>query len=83
MKINSISDTVTVYCSGAEPVAARRMEIGAYAAKKPEVPLGMTKARPESSRLLDALEKKYKEDHRQMAEALSFGDYVKEASGNV
>ena len=38
------TDTVTVYCSGAEPVAARRMEIGAYAAKKPEVPLGMTKA---------------------------------------
>ena len=77
------TDTVTVYCSGAEPVAARRMEIGAYAAKKPEVPLGMTKALPESSRLLDALEKKYKEDHGQMAEALFFGDYVKEASGNV
>jgi len=77
------TETIMVYCRGVEPVAAHRMEIGAYASKVPAVPLGMTGVLPESSRLLDALEKKYKEDHRQMAAALSFSDYVKEASENV
>ncbi len=77
------TETVMVYCRGAEPLAAHRMEMGAYASKTPAVPLGMTAVLPESSRLLDALEKKYKEDHRQMAAALSFSDYVKEASEHV
>ena len=76
-------DTVTVYCRGAAPVEAHRMEIGAFASKVPPVPLGMTGNIPETSRLLDALEKKYKEDHRQMAGALSFGDYGKEAGSRV
>ena len=40
-------------------------------------------ARPETSRFLDALEKKYKEDHRMMADALSFGEYGKEGGGDV
>jgi len=35
----------------------------------------------ETSRLPDALEKKYREDHEMMANALSFGDYGK-AGGN-
>ena len=75
--------TIMVYCTGAEPVAAHRVEIGAYASKVPPVPAGMTGSVPESSRLLDALEKKYREDHRQMAQALSFGDYGKEGWRNV
>ena len=76
-------DTVTVYCRGAAPVEAHRMEIGAFASKVPPVPLGMTGNIPETSRLLDALEKKYKEDHGQMARALSFGEYGKEEGSHV
>ena len=76
-------DTVTVNCRGAAPVQAHRMEIGAFASKVPPVPLGMTGNIPETSRLLDALEKKYKEDHGQMARALSFGEYGKEAGRHV
>lgn len=76
-------ETVTVYCRGTAPVRAHWMEIGAFASKVPPVPLGMTGNIPETSRLLDALEKKYKEDHRQMAGALSFGDYGKEAGSHV
>ena len=72
-----------VHCHGTEPVAAHRMEIGAYASKVPPVPLGMTGRVPETSRLLDALEKKYKEDHGQMVRALSFGDYGKEGEADV
>ncbi len=76
-------DTVTVYCRGAAPVLAHRMEIGAFASKVPSVPLGMTGNIPETSRLLEALEKKYREDHGQMARALSFGEYGKEAGRHV
>lgn len=77
------TETIMVYCRGAEPVAAHRTEISPYASKVPPVPVGMTAVTPESSRLLDALEKKYKEDHRQMAKVLSFEDYGKEADGHV
>lgn len=76
-------ETVTVYCQGTAPLAAHRMEIGAFASRVPPVPVGMTGRVPETSRLLDALEKKYKEDHGQMARALSFGDYGKEGRENV
>lgn len=76
-------DTVTVSCRGAAPIRAHRMEIGAFASKVAALPLGMTGTIPETSRLLDALEKKYKEDHGQMARALSFGEYGKEAWSHV
>ena len=77
------TQTIMVYCKGTEPVAAHRMEIGAYASKVPPVPMGMTGSIPETSRLLDALEKKYREDHRQMAQVLSFEDYGKAGGQNV
>lgn len=76
-------ETVTVLCRGAAPLMAHRMEIGAFASKVPPVPVGMTGDIPETSRLLDALERKYKEDHGKMARALSFGDYGKEAGSHV
>ena len=77
------TETIMVYCKGTEPVRAHRMEIGSYASKVPSVPSGMTGKVPDSSRLLDALEKKYREEHRQMAKALSFEGYGKEGNGNV
>ncbi len=76
-------ETVRVCCRGTAPLLAHRVEIGASASKVPAVPMGMTGSIPETSRLLDALEKKYKEDHGQMARALSFGDYGKEAGNHV
>lgn len=51
--------------------------------KTPFYTLGMTGNIPETSRLLDALEKKYKEDYGQMAVALSFGDYGKGEGSRV
>lgn len=76
-------ETVTVCCRSAGALLAHRVEIGAFAAKVPPVPVGMTGRIPETSRLLDALEKKYKEDHGQMARVLSFRDYGKEAGNHV
>lgn len=71
------TETVMVHYRDMEPIAAHRMKIGSFAAKKPPVPVGLTDKVPETSRFLDALEKKYKEEHRIMANAISFGDYGK------
>ena len=76
-------ETAAARCRGTEPLQAHRMEIGAFSSKVPPVPMGMTGSVPETSRLLDALEKKYKEDHGKMARALSFGEYGKEAGRHV
>lgn len=76
------TETVTVIYEGMAPITAKRVRIGAFADKKPTLPVGMTK-KPETSRFLDALEKKYNEEHRMMADALSFGDYGKAGEGNV
>ena len=43
----------------------------------------MTEQLPETSRLLNALEKKYKEDHGLLADAISFAGYGKEAAEDV
>ncbi len=75
------TETVKVRYRDMEPIAAHRVKIGAFANKKPPIPVAMTDQLPETSRLLDALEKKYREDHEMMANALSFGDYGK-AGGN-
>lgn len=76
-------ETAAARCRGTEPLPAHRMEIGAFSSKVPPAPMGMTGSVPETSGLLDALEKKYKEDHGKMARALSFGEYGKEAGRHV
>ena len=58
-------------------IHAHPIDIGPFAKKEPVLPAGMADVKPETSRLLDALEKKYKENHNMMANALSFGDYGK------
>ena len=72
-----------MHYQGIAPIKARRVRIGAVADKKPPVPVGMTDRIPETSRMLDALEKKYKEDHKLLADAISFAEYGKEADENV
>lgn len=72
------TETVMVHYQGIDPVAAHRVTISSFSDKKQPVPIGMTDEIPETSRLMAALEKKYKEDHKIMADALSFRDYGKE-----
>lgn len=74
------TEEIEVRYQGVTPTKAKRVRIGAYADKKPPMPIGMTDQIPETSRLLDALEKKYKEDHRLLADAISFTGYGKEGS---
>lgn len=69
--------TVTVRFGKMEKIEAHPVRIGAYAAKTAARPAGMTDMLPETSRFLDALEKRYRKDHGLMADALSFGAYGK------
>lgn len=71
------TETIAVRHGKMNEIKAHPVRIGAFASKTPERPAGMTDMLPETSRFLDALEKKYKEDHRIMAGALSFADYGK------
>lgn len=71
------TETIMVHYQDMEPIAAHRMKIGSFADKKQPVPVSMTEKVPETSRFLDALERKYNKDHQIMANAISFGDYGK------
>lgn len=77
------TESIKVLYRDMEPVLAHRVRIDAFCDKTPPIPVGMTDKVPETSRFLDALEKKYKEDHRLMANALSFGEYGKAGGANV
>ena len=77
------TEEIEVRYQGITPIKAKRVRIGSFADKKPPVPVAMTDQIPETSRLLDALEKRYKEDHKLFADAISFAGYGKEGSGNV
>ncbi|MBP3295973.1 MAG: transposase [Lachnospiraceae bacterium] len=77
------TEELEVRYQGITPIKAKRVRIGAFADKKPPVPVGMTDQLPETSRLLDALEKKYKEDHQLFADAISFAGYGKEVDSDV
>ena len=71
------TNTIEVHHGKLDVLHAHPIDIGSHAKKGPVLPVGMTDVKPETSRLLDALEKKYKESHNMMANALSFGDYGK------
>jgi len=71
------TQTVEVRHGKLEVIQAHPVQIGPHASKEPVLPAGMTERKAERSRFLDALEKKYKEDLKMKADALSFGDYGK------
>lgn len=77
------TEVIKVLYQDMEPVMAHRVKIGAFCDKKSPLPVAMTDKLPEASRFLDALEKKYREDHQLMANALSFGEYGKAGGQNV
>ncbi len=53
-------DTITVSYPGMAPVTAKRIVIGSFCDKKPELPISMQPVEPSTSRMLDILEKKHK-----------------------
>ncbi len=71
------TETIAVRHGKMDEINAHPVRIGAFADKAVERPAGMTDMLPETSRFLDALEKRYKAEHKAAASALSFGDYGK------
>ena len=76
-------ETITVSYRGMEPFTAQPLKIGEYCDKTPAIPESMLPAEAQTSRLLDALEKRHESSQRELANAISFGNYRKEGSGHV
>ena len=70
--------SITVSYPGIIPITAKRMEIGAFCDKKPEIPAAMQPAEPETSRMLDILEKRHSENLARRTDAISYGAYRKD-----
>lgn len=75
------TDVIRVAYRDMEPIMAHRAAITSFASKKPAVPAAMTGEAPKTSRLLDALEQKYNEEHKIRANALNFASYAGLRSG--
>lgn len=79
----SSPEIITVSYPGIEPFRAAPLRIGEYCDQKPVLPASMLAVEPETSRFLDALEKKHEESARRRADAISFGAYRKEVPADV
>ena len=73
-------EILTVSYPGYEPFKAEPMKIGEYCDKRPTLPACMQDQTPTTSRFFDALEAKHEKSKQQMADAISFANYKKEAN---
>ena len=71
-------DSVTVHYPGIEPIRARQLIIGEYCDPKPTVPASMLPIEPQTSRMLDVLEKKHGTRRMLQADAISFSSFRKD-----
>ena len=72
-------DTVTVRYPGIDPIQARPLAIGEYCDPKPAIPVSMLPVEPQTSRMLDVLEKKHHARQQVQANAISFSGFRKDA----
>lgn len=73
-------EQITISYQGREPFTAVPLKIGPYCDKRPTLPASMQEQIPTTSRFLDALEVRHKQNQQQMANAISFASYRKEAN---
>ena len=78
-----VPEILTITYHGMEPFTARPLKIGAFCDKNPALPVSMQPKEAESSRLLDALEKKQAQSMQRRADAISFGSYRKDGGDHV
>jgi transposase len=71
-------DTITVRYPGMEPVTAHPLTIKEYCDPKPAIPASMLPTEPQTSRLLDVLEKKHESRQQLQANAISFSSFRKD-----
>lgn len=73
-------ELLTVSYQGFEPFIATPVKIGEFCDRRPTLPAAMQEQKPTTSRFLDALEAKHEQSRRQMADAISFASYRREAN---
>ena len=73
-------EQITISHQGMEPFNEAPLKIGSYCDKRPTLPASMQEQTPTTSRFLDALEIRHKQNQQQMADAISFASYRKEAN---
>ena len=71
-------EVLTVHYKGIEPFTARKVTIGEFCDKKPEIPVSMLPTEPETSRFLDLLERQHRARLEKQANAISFGAFRKD-----
>ncbi len=76
-------EIITVSYQGYESFTANPLTIGSYCDNKPALPAGMQEQETDTSRFLDALEKKHEENIGKRTDAISFASYRKEGSHDV
>lgn len=78
-----VPEVLTISYPDMEPFTAHPLKIGAFCDKNPPLPVSMQPKEAESSRLLDALEKKQAQSMQRRADAISFGSYRKDGGDHV
>ena len=76
-------DILTISYPGIEPFTAKPLRIGEYCDRNETLPVSVQQASPETSRFLDALEKKHEQSKKQLTDAISFASYRKEGGSHV
>lgn len=76
-------ETITISHTGMEPFTAKPVKIGAFCGKSPILPAALQMKETESSRFLEALERKHAQTMERRADAISFGSCRKEGSSHV
>lgn len=78
-----VPEILTITYHGMEPFTAHPLKIGAFCDKNPSLPVSMQPKEAESSRLLDALEKKQAQSMQRRADVISFSSYRKDGGDHV
>ena len=76
-------EVIRVSYPGIPPFEAGPVKIGEFCSKTPALPVSMQEQETEASRFLSALEKKHEQSRRQVADAISFGQYRKDGGSST
>ena len=59
-----------------EPVKAKPVSIGSYCRKDTAVPIAVMDDKPNTSRVLDAIEKQYRERQKKLTDGISYSSFM-------
>lgn len=76
-------ETITIIYNDVPPFEAKPLCIGEYCDKTPSLPLSMQPVKTDTSRFLDALEKKHEETIKRQTDAISFSSLRKASKKDI